>query len=321
MGARTLGEGRKAMNLSEAMQVFLLQKQVDGKSGRTSEYYRSKVQMFIAFVGDKLLRDVTLQDGQEYVLHLASRPRYEGHPYKKPQTEPMSKASLRAYVRGIKVWITYLFEEGYIKTNVFAKLKLPKDQIRVIQVLSDDEIRRVYDSIDPETMMGARLFAIVTLMVDTGLRLGELAGIKLDDIDFKQSRILVTSKGNKQRFLPFGGTTSKAIRRWINIYRPDSNEPSVFLMSERAIMEAVKRLGVRAGIPRLRCHLFRHTFGTNWIKQRGDLISLQTIMGHSDIAVTRMYVTLAQIDVDVQHRAISPLDRLGVGKKLRKTEA
>jgi len=309
------------MNLSEAMQVFLLQKQVDGKSGRTLEYYRSKVQMFIAFVGDKLLRDVTLQDGQEYVLHLASRPRYEGHPYKKPQTEPMSKASLRAYVRGIKVWITYLFEEGYIKTNVFAKLKLPKDQIRVIQVLSDDEIRRVYDSIDPETMMGARLFAIVTLMVDTGLRLGELAGIKLDDIDFKQSRILVTSKGNKQRFLPFGGTTSKAIRRWINIYRPDSNEPSVFLMSERAIMEAVKRLGVRAGIPRLRCHLFRHTFGTNWIKQRGDLISLQTIMGHSDIAVTRMYVTLAQIDVDVQHRAISPLDRLGVGKKLRKTEA
>jgi len=103
------------------------------------------------------------------------------------------------------------------------------------------------------------------------------------------------------------------------MYRAESDEPSVFMMSDRAVTEAVKRLGNRAGIPRLHSHLFRHTFGTNWIKQKGDLISLQTIMGHSDIAVTRTYVTLAQVDLDVQHRSISPLDRLGVGKKLKKT--
>jgi site-specific recombinase XerD len=319
MAARTLGEGRKTMNLSEALKVFLIQKQVDGKSERTTEFYQGRIGMFIAFATDKLLKDLTLQDGQAFVLHLASRPRYDGHPFKKPQTEPMSKATLRGYVRAIKVWVTYLFEEGYIKTNVFAKLKLPKDQVRAIQVLSDEELRRIYDAIDPDTMNGARLYAIVTLMVDTGLRLGELVGMKLDDIDFKQSRILVTGKGDKQRFLPFGSTTSKALRRWINMYRPESEEPGVFMVSDRAVTEAIKRLGQRAGIPRLHCHLFRHTFGTNWVKQRGDLIALQTIMGHSDIAVTRMYVTLAQVDVDVQHRAISPLDRLGVGKKLKRT--
>ena len=319
MASRTLSEGRKPMNLSEAMQVFLVQKQVDGLSKRTIDFYRGKIEMFIAFTGDKPLKDLTLQDGQQYVLHLESRPRYAGHQFKKPQTEPMSRATLRGYVRAIKVWVNYLFEENYIKTNVFAKLKLPKDRTRVIQVLSDEELKRIYSQINPETMTGARLFAIVTLMVDTGLRLGEVVGMKLDNIDFKQSRILVTGKGDKQRFLPFGSTTSKALRRWINMYRAESDEPSVFMMSDRAVTEAVKRLGNRAGIPRLHSHLFRHTFGTNWIKQKGDLISLQTIMGHSDIAVTRTYVTLAQVDLDVQHRSISPLDRLGVGKKLKKT--
>jgi integrase/recombinase XerD len=89
-------------------------------------------------------------------------------------------------------------------------------------------------------------------------------------------------------------------------------------MSSAAIEKAVKGLGKRVGIPRIHPHLLRHTFGTDWLIHGGDLFSLQTIMGHSDLDVMKVYVEMSRVQMDVKHHQVSPLSRLGVVRKLRK---
>lgn len=315
---------RKVLNLSTVLKLFVTQMEIEGKSPYTTTWYGHRVNRLIAFVGDKPVSDLALDDAERFVLHLTRRGKYPDHPTQKQREEPIARATLRNYVRAIRGFSTFLFDQGYTDANVFQRLKMPRDEVRVIEILSDTEIKALYDQITPNSQIGSRLFLMVTLLLDTGMRLGEMAGIKLDDIDFQRTRIKVTGKGRKQRFVPFGSTTAKALLKYINQYRGDSWSDQLLLnldgepMSMQAMMQAIKRLGHRAEVPRLHAHLCRHTFAVKWLRNKGDLFTLQTVLGHEDLTITRMYVHLAQVDIDVQHRAVSPVDRLGIGGKLRK---
>jgi len=320
MAGRSFSEGKKMVLCSEALRAFVIQKQVDGLSHRSVEFYQGKLAMFVAFVADKPVRDLTLQDGQNWVLHLASRNRYVGHPNKKEVAEPMSKATLRGYVRALKVWVSYLYEEGYTKTNVFARIRLPSDTQRVVDILSEEEIVRLFGAINQGTKFGARMHAILSLLLDTGMRVGELERISFSDIDFRQHRIKITGKGDKERFVPFGVTTSKAVLAWYNIWREDDGDERLFQMCQHSIAESMKRLGRKVGVERLHPHLLRHTYAVRWLRNGGDVFSLQKVLGHSDLEVTKVYIHLAQVDIDDKHRQVSPVDRLGLGKRqFRKT--
>ena len=210
----------------------------------------------------------------------------------------MSKATLRGYVRAIKVWASYLYEEGYTKTNVFGRIKLPTDTKRVVEILSDEEIVRIFGAINPNCKLGARMHAILSLLLDTGMRIGELEGISFEDIDFKQHHIKITGKGDKQRYVPFGVTTSRAILAWYNQFREEDGDDRLFQMSQHSIAEGMKRLGRKVGIERLHPHLWRHTYAVRWLRNGGDVFSLQTVLGHSDLEITKVYIHLAQVDIE-----------------------
>jgi site-specific recombinase XerD len=105
---------------------------------------------------------------------------------KKEIAEPISRATLRGYVRALKVWASYLAEEGYTKANVFERIRLPTDTKRVVEVLSEEEIMRIFAGVNASTKLGARMHAILSLLLDTGMRIGELERIEFSDIDFKR---------------------------------------------------------------------------------------------------------------------------------------
>lgn len=321
MAARSISEGKKMVLCSEALSAFVIQKQVNGLSSRTLDFYEGKLSMFVAFVADKPVRDLTLQDGQNWILQLSSRNRYTNHPYKKEIAQPMSKATLRGYVRALKVWASYLAEEGYTKTNVCERIKLPADTKRVVDILSEEEIMRIFGAVNPNIKLGARMHAILSLLLDTGMRIGELEGIRFEDIDFKQHRIKITGKGDKQRFVPFGVTTSKALLAWYNIYREDDGDERLFQMCQHSIAECMKRLGRKVGIERLHPHLWRHTYAVRWLRNGGDVFSLQKVLGHSDLEVTKVYIHLAEVDIENKHRLVSPVDRLGLGRRQSRRSA
>jgi len=120
---RPISEGVKMQTLSEALRVFLIEKEVSGRSQATLGFYKGKIEMFVAFVGDKPVKDLTLQDGQNWVLHLRSRHKYSNHPNRLEMQESMTTATLRGYMRAIKVFASYLNEEGRKVSSTLRQLR------------------------------------------------------------------------------------------------------------------------------------------------------------------------------------------------------
>ena len=142
----------------------------------------------------------------EYVAAMKIGPKYEGHPYKRAYSEPISPASLDQHIRTIKGFATWLYEKGYTRTNVLKNLPRPKMPSLTIEPLTDEEIKRVLASINTRTAYGARNYAIIVVLLDTGLRCGELCGLTLDDVhlDGKHCYVKVMGKGQKERMVYLG---------------------------------------------------------------------------------------------------------------------
>ena len=133
----------------------------------------------------------------EYVAAMKIRPKYEGHPYKTVYSEPVSPRSLDQHIRTIKGFATWLYEKGYTGTNVLKSPPRPRMPRPTIELLTEEEIKRVLASIDTKTAYGARSCAIIVVLLDTGLRCGELCGPTLEDvhIEGKHSYVKVLGRG------------------------------------------------------------------------------------------------------------------------------
>jgi integrase/recombinase XerD len=163
---------------------------------------------------------------------------------------------------------------------------------------------------------GDRNYAMLLLLLDTGMRVSELTGAKIHDIDVKNGRITITGKGSKTRTLPFSPRTAQAIWRYLANFRKDArlNEPLFATENDRPIDRTqvgrmLSRLGVRAGVKDCHPHRFRHTFAISYLRNGGDAYSLQMILGHADFEMVRHYINLAGSDLDAAHRRASPVDR------------
>jgi integrase/recombinase XerC/integrase/recombinase XerD len=170
---------------------------------------------------------------------------------------------------------------------------------------------------DENTFIGARNRAIILTLLDTGLRLSELANIQLNDIDFDREIIKVMGKGAKERVVGLGVKTQKALLHYL-LMRKD-NYPCLWLTEERKPFRAegiqimIRRLGKRAGITSVRVspHTFRHTFGTQLLQNGLGEFAVQSLLGHSTLTMTRRYVATLNSEQAVQgYRKFSPVDNL-----------
>lgn len=151
------------------------------------------------------------------------------------------------------------------------------------------------------------------LFLDTGLRLAELTGLRRTDLHLDDGRLKVFGEGQKERIVPIGFRATGSLREYLA--NAGERRDSVFLNNDgsRLTPNTVKmlfgRLRARTGLPKLHPHLLRHTFATRFLMAGGDVFSLQEIVGHTTLEMTRRYVTLANSYVAIQHRRISPMDR------------
>jgi site-specific recombinase XerD len=161
------------------------------------------------------------------------------------------------------------------------------------------------------------------MLLDSGLRIGEIVRLKTNDLHLDEGIIKILGKGKKERFVPIGSNSQKVLQRYIFRYRSrhnDSQNDYVFLstgekpLTENSLKLMFARLAHRSGVKRLHAHLCRHTFATKFLINGGDVFSLQQILGHSTLEMTRHYVNLASNHVTLQHRRFSPLDRLNLLK-------
>ncbi|WP_198158010.1 tyrosine-type recombinase/integrase [Paenibacillus sp. P22] len=228
-----------------------------------------------------------------------------------------SDATINKLIRGWRAFFNWVHTEGYVDTNPFNGIGTIKAEKRIIETFSDAQLKAILAAPNRSTFTGYRDYTIMMTLLDTGVRISELAGIRMFDIDWKARHILVYGKGRKERLVPFSRTLEKALRTYLevrgvletdNLFVNIDNNP----FKVRGIQETIADYGKEARIKGVRCspHTFRHTFAKLYIMNGGDAFSLQKILGHTSLEIVRMYVNLFGTDVNAQHAKFSPLDRL-----------
>ena len=308
--------------LADLAASFRLFNKTTGKSPRTVDWYDTRLELYGRFLGSEArLRDLTIERVRAYIVHLQERTeRHIHNPFMRPKEGPLSSAYIQGNVRALRAFSSWLHAENHTETNRLQPLKPPKIQKKVIQILSDDEIRRLLDLFNRDDPFGTRNLAMVWTLLDCGLRASELCDLTMADAHLKEGYLKVLGKGDKERLVPIGNGAQTALVRWRDEARPlfEPREPEfLFLdangqrLSLNALEEVVKRSGTRAGIPRITCHLLRHTFATTYlVREVGDPLRLQQMLGHTSLEMVRHYVAMANVQQSLIERRASPMDVL-----------
>ena len=314
----------KAHKLSELIEYYEICNRAEGKSSKTISWYSANLRSFRNYLKNRHLPDsldnIDTKLLREYVLYLMKRTRFENHPYTPAKPELLSTATIHGHVRTLRAFFNWLVVEGLVQNSPAKDLKPPKVIRKVVSTLSDEEIGAILNtfSISPSDARNRTLFM---LLIDTGLRIGELVNLKMEDVHMDEGYLKVMGKGKKERIVPIGNNAQRALQRYLFRFRPKPNNPvtnNVFLsissqpLTENSMKLMFTRLSQRSGICRLHAHLCRHTFATRFLINGGDVFSLQQILGHSTLTMVSHYVNLASSHIAIQHQKYSPLDRLNL---------
>jgi site-specific recombinase XerD len=302
--------------LATLADLYLTTCRTEGKTAKTLRGYAEKLGRYVRWL-DGDLSDFTLVSVRAYLAMRQQEPKWRGHPTIPQTNARLSLTTVGNDVRVLKGFSTWLSEEGYTNENRLVRLVPPKAPRKVMDVLSEPEIAALLGTFDVDTANGCRDLAIVTLFLDAGLRCAELVSLKLVDLHLEEQWLKVMGKGQKERIIPFGSRATKILLRYTTFFRPrtlpvtelfltDDGSP----ITENTIKMLFARLRVRTGIGRLHAHLLRHTCATRYLISGGDVFTLQHILGHTTLEMTRRYVALASAHVTIQQHRFSPIDTL-----------
>ncbi len=315
----------KSHKLSELIAYYEVCNKAEGKSHKMISWYSANLHRFRAYVisrhHSESIDSIDTKFLREYVLYLMARHRFENHPSNPPTNEPLSSSTIHGHVRTLRAFSNWILRENLTDSNIAAGIKPPRIVKKVICTLSNEEIATILRTFNSSSHSQIRNKVIFMLLLDTGLRIGELINLKLDDINIDEGLMKVLGKGKKERMVPIGNKAQKALQSYLFRCRAkpahlgiDNAFLSVFgtPLTENSVKLMFTRLALESGIRRLHAHLCRHTFATMFLLNGGDVFTLQQILGHSTLEMVRNYVTLASNHVAMQHHKYSPLDRLNL---------
>ena len=223
-------------------------------------------------------------------------------------------------MRSIRSFWSWLQREGFITHNPFERIKPPKAPRKIVNTLTPEQITRLLKCIPKVNPSGYRDFAIIITLYGTGLRISELLNLKIEDVDFDSGQIKVLGKGGKQRFVYGSAKVYKALFKYCHQWRPPIQSAQLFIHDDgRPLtrfyfahrMQAYSR---KAKIVGVRCspHILRYSFAVDFLRSGGDVFTLQRILGHSTLEMTRHYAQLADSDVEERQKAFSPVEKLQI---------
>lgn len=299
------------------------------RSPESIQTNRNTLKRFALHAGslEMKLAHITAETAKSYIETLQSQgSKWAGHPNHPLENKPLSPYTIRKIVKVLRGFGTWMTAQDY--GNPFSGLPIPKVPDKEIETLSDEEIQRIFSVINPNTQNGARNFAIVMFMLDTGVRISEVAGLKMENLDFKSGSTKLMGKGSKERTVCFGQKCARALLRYTTAFRPrpvNSEAQSVFLsldgfpLTRNALECIVQRLRTASGVSKLHAHLLRHTFAVRFLMAGGDLETLRRLLGHASLEVTQIYLrALKAKQVQQLYINRSPMDKLEVKGGMRR---
>ena len=217
----------------------------------------------------------------------------------------LSGRSIARLLSAVRALYAYLIREGVCQHDPAAGIRPPKGPRKLPKVLDVDRAQQLLDSPVADDFAACRDHAILELLYSSGLRLSELVGLNIADIDLSEGLVVVLGKGNKQRMLPVGSKAVAAIEHWLTVRgQVKSQDQALFIgvrgrrMSPQLVRERVRQAGVRDLGQHLHPHMLRHSFASHILESSHDLRAVQELLGHADISTTQIYTHL-----DFQHLA------------------
>ena len=265
-----------------------------GYSVHTCRAYRSDIYDFIQFVLDKQDTD-EINGGKLFWQQLNTLDKTSIRNYLAQLVRfGKTKRTIARKLSSLKAFFDYLVKSGQILVNPAETIPFPKLEKTIPQFLSIDDIVRLLDSIEINTWFDKRNLAMFETFYSTGMRVSEMEGLNIEDIDFKSQMIKVFGKGSKERVVPIGKRALNAI----NDYRASLKENfiPVFLnknfmrLSSRSIRRILDKIvrDCQLNVP-VSPHTLRHSFATHMLDCGADLRGIQEILGHASLSTTQIY--------------------------------
>jgi integrase/recombinase XerD len=317
------------MKLSKAMEGFVLNIRAEGYSPATIVLYKVVLTNLSKYLKNPEVNKIKLIDLTSYMVYLRDeyKPRRFGG-----NVSRLSDSSIQNHWKGIRAFFNWASVEFRIKNRPDEKLKLPPNNPKVIQPYTKDEIKAIFDvaeftkeattnnrkSFKMKRPTASRDLALMLFLLDTGLRVGEVGRLNVKDVDMQEGSVYIEPYGSSQRktksrIVYIGKTTKKALWSYLST-RDDACEEPLFTSTTNrrldggAIRHLLSEFGKRTGIANCHPHRFRHTFALEFLRNGGDVFSLQRLLGHSTLEMVQTYLQLADADSQNAHRKASPAD-------------
>ena len=288
-----LSEGKEcnATNVDNEyyLEMFLAAKKIEGCSERTIEYYRVTISSLLRVITTPI-RQITTDDLREY---LSSYQEKNG----------CSKTTVDNVRRNLSSFFSWLEDEDYIIKSPIRRIHKIRTGTKVKSVLSDENIENLRDNCKQ-----VRDLAIIDVLYSTGIRVGELVNLNIEDIDFEERECVVYGKGNKERKVYFDARTKLHLKQYIES-REDSN-PALFVTLDSpydrlkisGVEIRLRNMGRVLNIDRVHPHKFRRSMATKAIDKGMPIEQVQRLLGHQQIDTTMHYAMVNQANVKISHK-------------------
>lgn len=312
-------------NLSQLVSRFLNSRRY--LSQRSVEYYQNcllGLEWFSRKEGWPSPEELTREHISDFLGYIAIEKHRWGNG-RRSTSRQASSATVYHYAKVVKFLFSWAKDEEYLTKNPAVRLELPRPRYRQIEPYSNEEVKAMLDVCEQDTQnhnqyLGIRNCAIISLFIDTGLRLEEMANIKLSNLDPNLHQARVMGKGAKMRVVPLNGKARNALKRYLTsarrpggdeLWKTDDGQP----LSRYSIKIMVERLKGRAGVKSSGgAHRFRHYFATKYLDNGGDLNMLRLLLGHATLNMVLHYSQYVNVQKALlRHDQFSPLDRLYKG--------
>jgi integrase/recombinase XerD len=321
------------MKISEAIKGYILDCKVRGRSNRTVQWYEQKLNYVARWLIEEeeahRLEQVTVAMLRAFVLHMQAAPVGRTTVNKNGDASQISPLTVKGYVQVIKGFFTWCYREELIENNISMRLKLPSVPDYLIPVFNENHIRTMLEACDLTTVLGYRDYVIILVLLETGIRISELCGLRVQDVHDDYIRVI--GKGNKEREVGVSPGVAKLLWKYIYHHRKAHNESEHRVFINRygepltptgvdQVLDDIKERACITGV-RVSAHTFRHTFACMYLEQGGEIYKLSKLMGHSSVDVTEEY--LKNFNIRAARRGqekFSPVQAFDLLSKRRKNK-
>ena len=247
--------------------------------------YKLDLENFKKFLGETALEKIDYLILRKYLAILKEK--------------NLKSRSVSRRISTLRSFFKFLIREGYLKTNPITSLSSPKQEKHLPLFFTEEEVTKLIDSVQLKNERDYRDRAVMETFYSTGIRVSELVGMNIEDVDFIGGIVKVLGKGRKERIVPIGEQALSTIRAYLDKRKKEQDTGALFLnkngkrITDRGIrnviVKYVRIASMRHGVS---CHTFRHSFATHLLDRGADLRSVQELLGHVNLSSTQIYTHL-----------------------------